>query len=483
MMNRTKKALLSLALLVTHSLDAKIVTYPAGTGVKTLNDFSVEVCQDDGRWLPVDVYPVKVDRVDEKGHNVEVASMAYFDFDGTVKVRVVSHKEKVNRARVRPSSNQITPVCMGDTVTFSLARPCNLSVEVNGDIFHNLHLFANPIDKSRPSEKEIKKALKKKGKTDLIYFGPGAHHLPNDTLLVPSGTTVYIDGGSRIYGNIFVEGAHDVNIFGRGEVHPDGRGAGILVRRSKNVKVDGVVVSQLPIGQSDSVSVTNVKSISYYGWGDGMDVFSSSNVTLDGVFCRNSDDCTAVYASTQGFKGGSNNVLVKNATLWADVAHPINVGGHGDPHGMDTVQNVIFRNIDILDQAERQIDYQGCLAINPGDNTLVRNITFENIRIEDFRNGQLVNFRISYNPKYCVSTGRGIQNVLVKDVTYNGTGENLSIIAGYDEHHKISGVKFVNLVINGRKITDDMPGKPKWYKTGDMAGIFIGEHVEDVTFE
>ena len=150
--------------------------------MKTLNDFSVEVCQDGGRWLPVDVYPVKVDRVDEKGHNVEVASMAYFDFDGTVKVRIVSHKEKVNRARVRPLSNQIIPVCMGDTVTFSLTHPCNLSVEVNGDIFHNLHLFANPIDKSRPSEKEINKALKKKGKTDLIYFGPGTHHLPNDTL-------------------------------------------------------------------------------------------------------------------------------------------------------------------------------------------------------------------------------------------------------------------------------------------------------------
>ena len=175
--------------------------------------------------------------------------------------------------------------------------------------------------------------------------------------------------------------------------------------------------------------------------------------------------------------------MVKNATLWADVAHPINIGGHGDPNGMDTVQNVTFRNIDILDQAEKQIDYQGCLAINPGDNTLVRNITFENIRIEDFRNGQLVNFRISFNPKYCVSTGRGIQNVLVKDVTYNGSGENLSIIAGYDENHKISGIRFVNLVVNGRKITDDMPGKPKWYKTGDMAGIFVGEHVENLSFE
>ena len=74
-----------------------------------------------------------------------------------------------------------------------------------------------------------------------------------------------------------------MNIFGRGEVHPDGRGAGVWVRRSKNVRIDGIVVSQLPIGQCDSVELTNVKSISYYGWGDGMDVFSSSNVILDGM--------------------------------------------------------------------------------------------------------------------------------------------------------------------------------------------------------
>ena len=482
-MNYFKTIFLLLALLAVHSLDAKVVTYPAGIGVKTLNVFSVEVRQGSGQWLPVDVYPVKVDRVDDKGHNVEVASMAYFDFDGTVDVRVISNEERVKSARVRPLSCKIAPNCVGDTVTFSLSHPRNLSVEINGDIFHNLHLFANPIDKFRPSDKEIKRALKKKKGGNLIYFAAGVHRLPNDTLLVPSGTTVYIDGGARVYGNIFTEGVHDVNIFGRGEVHPDGRGAGVQIRCSKNVKVDGIVVSQLPIGQCDLVELTNVKSISYYGWGDGMDVFSSSNVILDGVFCRNSDDCVAVYASTQGYKGGSNNVLVKNATLWADVAHPINVGGHGDPNGMDTVQNITFRNIDILDQAEKQIDYQGCLAINPGDNTLVCNITFENIQIEDFRNGQLVNFRISYNPKYCVSTGRGVRNVLVKDVVYNGTGANLSIIAGYDENHKISDVRFVNLVINDRKITDDMLGKPKWYKTGDMAGIFVGEHVENISFE
>ena len=34
-----------------------------------------------------------------------------------------------------------------------------------------------------------------------------------------------------------------------------------------------------------------------------------------------------------------------------------------------------------------------------------------------------------------------------------------------------------------QKIADDMPGKPKWYKTSDFANMFIGEHVSDVTFK
>jgi hypothetical protein len=46
-------------------------------------------------------------------------------------------------------------------------------------------------------------------------------------------------------------------------------------------------------------------------------------------------------------------------------------------------ENVIYRNIDILDHKEMQIGYQGCLSINAGDNNLIRNITFENTRIKN----------------------------------------------------------------------------------------------------
>ena len=62
------------------------------------------------------------------------------------------------------------------------------------------------------------------------------------------------------------------------------------------------------------------------------------------------------------------------------------------------------------------------------------------------------------------------------------THANLSVIAGYDDTRNIKNVVFENLKINGRVISDDMPGKPAWYKTGDMARFYVGEHVEGLVF-
>ncbi len=474
------------AFLFPQYVSGEIVTYPAGKDVVTINDFNVSVRQNGGDWLPLDVYPVKVDEVKDAKHHVETASMAYFDFEGMpVEVRVISRKP-VDTARIRPLSYGTIPRIKGDTLLFSLAQPRNLSVEVNGDIFHNLHLFANPVDKNRPSAKVLKNLKKHK---DLIYFGPGVHRLPGDTLRIPSHMTVYVDGGARVYGQFIADGVEDVRFYGRGEIHPEGRGEGIYIKRSRNVEADGVIVTQIPVGGSDSVRINNVKSISYYGWGDGMNVFASDNVNYNNVFCRNSDDCSTVYATRKGFRGGCRNITLENSTLWADVAHPVMIGLHGSAKEIgpdapsDTISNIIYRNIDILDHQEKQVDYQGCFAINCGDNNVVRDIIFDNIRVEDFRQGQLVNIRIFFNKKYCAAPGRSVENVLFKDITYNGNNSELSIIAGYNEDRKVANITFENLIINGNRILDDMPGKPKWYKTGDMARIFIGEHVDNVIFK
>lgn len=492
--NKTRAAVAAALLTVgCMTANAKVVTYPAGKDVPTIHDFAIEVRQDDaaGRWENVDAYPVTFQEVKLEDGVVkrkdQTASYAYFDFDGRVQVRVVSAKP-VRSVRVRPLSYGIKPEVKGDTICFTLDRARNLSVEVNGDIFHNLHLFANPLDSHRPTDKEIKKALKNK-KGNLLYFGPGIHKFPGDTLRLKSGTTVYVDGGAWVQATLIADGVENVRVYGRGTVRPTGRGAGVEIRRSRNVEADGIVLSQIPTGQSDGVKITNVKSMTHYGWGDGMNVFASSNVHYDGVFCRNSDDCNTVYATRKGYVGGCKNILMENSTLWADVAHPIMIGLHGAATEIgvdapsDTIQNLTYRNLDILDQMELQKDYQGVFAISCGDNNIVRDVTFDNIRVEDFRCGQLVNVRIFMNEKYCKAPGKSVDNVLFKDVTYTGRNASTSIICGYDDDRQVAGLTFENLTVNGVKITDDMPGKPKWYKAGDMCDIYIGNHVRNVVFK
>jgi hypothetical protein len=422
-------------------------------------------------WRSIAVYMVWVDKLSNTLHSQEKAAMSYFDFSGEVEVAVTFNKGIVKQARVRPLSFHIPHSVNGKTILFKLNKPANLSVEVNGDIFHNLHLFANPVDDFKPDVRD----------TNLLYFGAGIHEIKGNILHVPSGKTVYLAGGAILRAQILIENAQHVRVLGRGMVDQSVK-MGVRIANSKNVEIDGIFCTQCFTGGSDSVTIRNVKSMSYYGWGDGMNVISSSNVLLDGVFNRNSDDCTTVYGTRLGFTGSSRNITMQNSTLWADVAHPILIGTHGNSPQPDVLENLNYLNIDILDHKEQQIDYQGCLSIDAGDNNLVRNVRFENIRIEDFRQGQLVNIRVFFNSKYCTAPGRGVENVLFKDITYNGRHAGTSIIAGYNEERKVKNIVFENLIINGRLISDDMKEKPAWYKTADMANFAIGEHVEGVVF-
>ncbi len=449
----------------------KLAIYPAPEGVLQNTDFEVKVRIPDGKWQSLPEYLIKVDEVRGTNHSVENSSMSYFDFEGEVEVSVTSNRGAIQTASIRPLSYNITPEISDNMLIFKLKHPSNLSVEVNGDIFHNLQLFANPVDTFIPNKSD----------TNLIYFEPGIHNLENGKINVPSGKTVYLAGGAVLMGQVLFEGVHDARLLGRGVIDHSVK-MGVMVANSKNITVEGIFCTQCATGGSDGVTIRNVKSISYYGWGDGMNVFASNNVLFDGVFCRNSDDCTTVYATRKGFTGGCSNITMKNSTLWADVAHPILIGTHGNTPNPDVIENIKYSNIDILDHREVQLDYQGCLSINAGDNNLVRDVVFEDIRIEDFRKGQLVNLRVFYNSKYCTSPGRGIENVLFKNISYNGKNSELSIISGYNDERKVKNVVFENLVVNGQLISDDMPGKPAWYKTSDMARIFVGEHVENVIF-
>lgn len=474
-MNKSGKTIAVALLGLSLTAGAEVTVYPAPEGAALNNSFSVDVREPGGTWKPLSVYEVKVDEVKNARHNVRKSSMAYFDFDGKAEIRVRANGRKIEKAAVRPFSYDIKPRVDGNEMTFTIDRPRLMSVEVNGEIFDNLQLFANPVDENRP--KDLKKFRKNK---DNIYFGPGYHKL--DTLKIGSGKTVYIAGGAVVDGVLEVENAENVRVFGRGMVYPY-RKMGLSVRNSRNVAIDGLFSTQCAVGGSRGVEISNVKVMSYYGWGDGFNVFASSDVHYDGVFARTSDDCTTIYATRKGFTGGCENILTENSVLWADVAHPFMIGLHGNSKNPDTISNVLYRNIDVLDMQEFQIDYQGVFAIITGDNNTVKDVTFDNIRVENFRRGRLFDIRIAYNKKYCTAPGGCIENILFKDIIYNGDRSEMSMIIGYDDERMVKGVRFENLVVNGEKIYDKMPGKPGWYKTGDMMNLFIGEHVEDVVFE
>lgn len=484
----------------TATPPARLTVYPAPPDCALNTDFVVKVRVPGGEWQPVPTYVVKVDAVVGTEHSPRDSSLAYFDFAGAVEVAVTSTRGTIQSARVRPLSYGIAPHVDGDTLTFTLMQPRNLSVEVNGDIFRNLQLFANPLEESRPDPSDPR----------VIFFAPGVHDAgdrtpaapaeapssataelrPNPTyratpaggvLRVLSNTTVYLAGGAVVRGRILCDGVENVRIIGRGLVDQGERGSGIRIVRSRHVEVRDVFTPQCFTGGSQHVTISGVRCISYVGNGDGMNIISSSDVLIDGVFNRNSDDCITVYGSRGGFVGGARNITVRNATLWADVAHPILVGTHGSTPQPEVLEQLRFTNLDILDHMEAQLDYQGCLALNAGDSNLIRDVRFEDIRIEDFRQGQLVNLRVFYNRKYCTSPGRGIENVLFKNIAYTGTHAEQSIVAGYDETRKIKNVVFENLVLNSRLISDQME-KPSWFKTSDLANIFVGEHVDGIEF-
>mgnify|MGYP000012641992 FL=1 len=448
----------------------RLVVSKAPQGVELKKDFAVKARINGGEWKDVDTYAFKVDEVKNAKHNVQLSSVAKFEFEGEVEIEVTSLRADVSSYRIRPMSYQIKARQAGRTLRFSLDRPRYISVEINGDIYHNLQIFTDSVLE--------KPKMKRK---DLMYFGPGLHDFGGDSIAIPSGKTVFIDNGAVIKGWLSVYKARDVKVIGHGIVMP-GHHEGIMVRYSRNVVVDGPLTTQLPIGGSDSVTVKNVKVMSWYGWGDGFNIFASNHVRQEHLFARTSDDCSTIYCTRKNYHGGCLDINISNCVYWADVAHPIMIGLHSETTEMEEISHVLYDDIDILEHAENQIDYQGCIGINDGDNILVHGVTFRNFRIENIRKGMLVNLRVCFNRKYCTAPGRGIEDITFRNIAYIGGPPNMGIIAGYDERRKVKNVRFENFSINGKIISDNMADKPKWYKTADMANIFIGEHVEGVTF-
>lgn len=455
---------LLLVVLVSFGMavQAQLKTYPVGlhTGMPHNDDYTVRVRMLGGEWQDVFEYKVQVD-LDKP----QDASMVQFDMGSPVEVMVKKNNGTVREVAIRPLNNNIACRQVQNAVFFTLDKPQNLSVEFNGDRLHNLHLFANPMEEEVYSEEA-------KG---VMFFGPGIHRpkdLPNNQIRIPSNTTVYLAPGAVLKAKLLVDNAENVRIIGRGILdHPV---RGIEITDAKNVLIDGITVVNPEHytvfgGGSSEIVIRNLKTFSCKSWSDGIDMMCCRKVLVDNVFLRTGDDCIALYNHRWNWWGGSSDITVRNSVLWADVAHPINVGGHGDPDSLtgEVIENLTFHNIDILEHDEDDPLYQGCMTVDCGDKNWVRNVLFEDIRVENIQEGRLFYVKVRFNPKYDKQPGNGIERITFRNITYTGVGENASLVQGLDKNRGVRNVVFDSIMINGVKMKH-------------LKGIIKNEFIEDI---
>jgi hypothetical protein len=447
--------------------ESKLVTYPAPQGADLAEDFVVKV---NGKETLV--------------YDSKVAAFTYFSFDGNVNISVTSDKN-IKTVDIRPKSRNIAYSINGRTISFQLNRPCNLSVEINGNIKRPLFLFANPLEQNPP----------KPGDKNVRYFEAGKIHKAGEIKL-GSGETIYIAGGAIVRGRIRAEGAENARVLGRGILDGSGRDYKTqMVKLSgcSDVQTNGIVVfnsygwTLVPV-KSDNVRFDNVKVIGWRDNDDGVDIVGCTNLSIESCFLRTKDDCIAVKASPGYFEEGESglrnvrNVRVIDSVLWnAEWGNAMEIGFELQTK---KVSDILFRNCDII-----HVERGGTFTIHNGDFATVENIRFENIRVEDSRD-KLIELRVglSIYSKDCpwelhrqnpqrkrsplgqwvrpeadkereFAAQRGhIRNVYFKNIAVSGQKLPKSYLIGYNAAHSVENVVIENLQFNGSRILDAETG-------------------------
>lgn len=422
---------------------AKVVLYPAPPGIEGAADIIMTV-----EGAPLFVYDTAVNftRIYIRSPILEKTPMAYFDFSGTVNVKIKAPGKDIDSVTIRPISLGIKPVIEGDTISFKLDKPAQLTIEINNDVHRAIHLFTNPLEENPPEP----------GDPGVHYFGPGVHTA--GSIKIKSNETVYIAGGAVVYGWIHCSSLENVKITGRGIIDGsiydrwEDTIVPISLFKCKDIVVDGIAILNpaawtLNTNLCENVRINNIKIISARPNSDGITTQSCKDLTVTDCFVRSWDDSLVVKGYDENVKG----ITFDNVIIWTDLAQSCEIGYETRA---ETIEDIYFKNITILHNFHKPV-----MSIHNSDNALVKNVHYENIVVEDAQMGEgdganyLIDLLIERS-QWSQSSERGnIRDVFFDGIkVLDGKYFPASRIRGFDENHTIENVYINNLEIFGRQI-------------------------------
>ncbi len=336
--------------------------------------------------------------------------------------------------------------------TIHLDRDLYLYILIDG-IKKPLYFYGNKITNDSPEEATYYY------KSGQIYEVGEIHLKDNESL--------YIEGGAIVVGSIHAENASNIRIHGHGVLDgsyfANSSHKTILMDKCTKVEIKDVIIIQPPqwmilIAGCNGVHITDVKEIGEVMCSDGADLVGSSNVLIENCIFRNNDDSIAIKAfedasvvtgGTCGWNRDIDNIEIRHCTfINGGAGNAIEIGHELQ---IEEVKNIRFIDIDIVCVES----FGAALAIHAGDRATVKDVTYENIRIQHYYD-KLIDFRVMRS-MFNRDEKRGhIRNVKLKNIRvveniYN-PGYSISLIGGYDEEHLVEDIIFDDFYLNDRKV-------------------------------
>lgn len=447
-----------------------VTTYPGPAGLAAAADFKVWV-NDKEVFL----------------YNTEPAAVGQFSFTGEVTVRVQAMQD-VRHVDIRPKNLNIKYQLAGNQITFKVAKPGALSIELHNESKRVVTLFANPPETAIPNPTDPHVKFFKSG----TVYEAGMIELAD-------GDQLYIEGGAYVKGSVKAKDAKNVRISGRGIL--DG---GQLPQGTRMVlldHVDGALLEGIVLLDSrtwtveplfcKNIDIDNLKIVNWRTGSDGIDLVGTSHVRIKNCFVRANDDCIVIktwagndlYPRQKDAGPDVEDITVTNSVFWnMPWGNALEIGFE---LRCKTIKDITFSDCDII-----HVERGAAMSIHNGDFATVRNIRFEDIRVEDARH-KLIDLAVFFS-QYSVdrptdeaerkqrykngvwdgvlwvypgeealyAPNRGkIENIVFKNIQVTDGPVPFSVLAGYDGQHAVENVTIENLKINGKKVTNATDGK------------------------